>query len=141
MKYFCLGALFSLSTSGLVAQESADSIVMRYLRSKPDIPAPFLKVEKKGGNAIRSQNFFNEPNTPINNDTINIVTFLFGSSASHSRKFFLIQIKAPHESTYKIIDDDHLGTAVNDLLKYLAPYKLSESKRAVLVNQLTYTYY
>ena len=123
------------------SQDNADSAVLRYLRTKPDIPAPFLKVVRKGNKGVRSQNYFNEPNEPIKNDSITFTTYLFGSSASHNRKYFLIEIKTTSAKMFKIIDDDNLEDGIKSLFAFLAKYHLSDSKKAVFVNQLTYTYY
>jgi hypothetical protein len=125
-----------------MAQENADTIVLRYLRSKPDIPAPFLKVEKRGPKkGVISRNYFVEGNTPIKIDTFLISTFLFGPSSTHSRKYFLMQVKSSHFSTNKIIDDDTIEAALNDLFEFIRPYQLPDPQRALLVNQLSYTYY
>jgi hypothetical protein len=129
-------------TEILSAQENTDTIVMKYLRSKPDIPTPFLKVEKTGSRkGVISRNYFTEPNAPIKIDTILISTFLFGSSSTHSRKYFLLRIKTPHINTYKIIDDDRLETGLKVLFEYVRPYRLPDSQQAFLVNQFSYTYY
>lgn len=139
--YFLIAFICCLGLS-LHAQENADSIVIKYLRTKPDIPAPFLRVEKKGAHkGLRSQNFFNEPNTPIKVDSILISTYLFGSASSHDRKYFLIRITRSNSSIYKIIDDDNIEQAINNFLAFIQLYKVPNSQKAQLINQLTYAYY
>jgi hypothetical protein len=141
-KYLFLILCFLSVQGNLKAQENTDSIVLRYLRSKPDIPTPFLKVEKKGPRkGLISQNYFTDANTPIKIDSVLISTFLFGSSSTHSRKYFLLRMKSSHVNTYKIIDDDTFEAGLNDLLEYVRPYRLPDPQKAFLVNQLSYTYY
>lgn len=140
MKIFLIIVLIFVS-SHIRAQNNTDSIVVQYLRSQPNTPAPFLKVITKGKERIRTTNYFIEPNHPIKKDTLKISTFLFGSSASHSSKYFLIQVSISNKSLYKIIDTSVLEEAIKTFFSFIKPYNLPDTDKAVLVNQLSYTYY
>ena len=137
----CLLFLCIASPTLLYSQDNADTVVIRYLRSVPGLPEPFLKVAKNGHKGIRTQNYFNEPNEPIVNDSTRFITYLFGSSASHSRKYFLIQIQTENQESYKIIDDGRLEDAIKALYTFFSGYNLPDSKKAVFLNQLTYAYF
>lgn len=133
---------FTLLGSTLAfGQSNDDTIVIRYLRTKPDVPPPFLKVVRHGNKVIRNQNYFIDRNDPIDQDTVKIHTLMFGSGASHARKFFLIKILLPHSRSSKIIDSSSLEEAISILFDTIAPYHLITSNKAQLVNQLTFTYY
>ena len=140
MKFFLIIAFIFIS-SNIPAQNNTDSIVIQYLRSLPNIPAPFMNVIQKGKEKIRSSNYFVEPNLPISKDTIKIATFLFGSTASHSSKYFLIQVFISNKFFYKIIDNPILEEAIKSFFSFIKPYNLPDTDKAVLLNQLSYTYY
>jgi hypothetical protein len=136
--FIILGLLVSLS---LHAQETSDSVILQYLRSRSDIPAPFLRNEKVGKETIRSQNFFSDPNKPIKFGSLTIRTFLFGSSESHALKYFLIEVKSTKQIIYKIIDKQTLEAGLRELFSFLRPYGLSGSKKAQILNQFSFAYY
>ena len=140
MKLFLIIVLILVGNC-IRAQTNTDSIVIQYLRSQPNTPAPFLKVIKKGRVKIREANYFIEPNHPIRKDILKISTFLFGSSASHSSKYFLIQVSISNKISYKIIDNSILEEAIKTFFSFIKPYNLPNTDKAILVNQLSYTYY
>jgi hypothetical protein len=133
-----IGIIFSLS---LHAQANSDSAILQFLRTKPDIPPPFLKIEREGKEIVRSQNFFSVPNKPIKDDSLTIRTFLFGSSASHASKYFLIEVISPKQVIYKIFDEQTLEVGLASVFSFLRAYSISESKKAQIVNYFSFTYY
>jgi hypothetical protein len=122
------------------SQSSADSAVMQYLRKIKDEPSPTLKITVKKGKTIRSANFFVEPMDSLSNETIALRTFIFGSSASHSRKYFLLQIFLPKGKEDKIIDDEGIEHAITSLLAFIKQFQLADTEKAVLIRALTYAY-
>jgi hypothetical protein len=139
MKVFLIILLIFVGSS-IRAQANIDSIVIHYLQSQQNTPAPFLQVTKQGRETIRTANFI-EPNEPVIKDTIKISTFLFGSSASHSSKYFLIQVFVSNKFLYKIIDRPSLKEGIQSPFTFIEPYDLPDANKAVLINQLSYKYY
>jgi hypothetical protein len=141
LKIFIFAALGAIISLSLRAQQNSDSAILQFLRTKPDIPSPFLRIEKDGKKTIRSQNFFSSPNVPLQDDSLIFRTFLFGSSESHALKYFLIEVKSPKLAIYKIIDEQTLEAGLGTLFEFLRPYGLSESKKAQILNQFSFAYY
>jgi len=98
------------------------------LQSQQNTPAPFLQVTKQGRETIRTANFI-ERNEPVIKDTIKISTFLFGSSASHSSKYFLIQVFVSNKFLYKIIDRPSLEEGIQSPFTFIEPYDLPDAIR------------
>jgi hypothetical protein len=125
----------------VTAQKKIDSVIMEYLNRKPNIPKPFYKIKKEGKTDVTYTNFYVHPNTPIIIDSFKIITYRFGASQSHSPVYFLIRIIHSKYCDYKIIDNETVEEGISNLLQYIQSYKLSNSQKAQLLNQLTFSYY
>ena len=122
------------------SQNKLDTVVMDYLRSIKHTPSPVLEVSKKRNKTIRNANFYVEKTNSFQHERILLNTFLFGSTTSHSRKYFILQIKSADNTIHQIIDDLTLEKAINNLFFYIQKYQLSESEKSLLVRELTYAY-
>lgn len=121
-------------------QITTDSVVMRYLRSVPDIPTPTLKISKKKNKTLREANFFIEEMDSVFYENTMLNTFIFGSSASHTRRYFLIQALSGNKLDYFIIDSPKLESGINELFRVVQQWNLSDTKKAILVRELIYIY-
>ncbi|TXJ24896.1 MAG: hypothetical protein E6Q24_15220 [Chitinophagaceae bacterium] len=131
--------LFGCITSGY-AQSATDSVVMQYLRTVKGIPEPVLTITKKKGRGVRSANFFVEPIDSLSRGKMKINTFLFGSAASHNRKYFLIQVRTTETTIDKIIDSLHLEQATAALFGFIEQFQLTDAEKSILIRALTYAY-
>jgi hypothetical protein len=132
--------LFFLCGITSYSQSSIDSVVMNYLQNVPGIPTPILQVNKTKGNLSRSTNFFIEATDSVRHQDIIVKSFLFGSSASHARKYFLLQINSKGVVKNKIIDNPNIEDAIMSLLLCMHQWDLSDAEKSVLIRELTYAY-
>lgn len=123
------------------SQSQVDSLVIDYLNKKTSNIKAFYKVEKHGKKGTILTNFYAHSNPSLYFNRNEIVTYRFGLSASHSDIYFLVAIKQSDKQVYKIIDNIKIEDAINELLKYLQPYNLSNSQKAQLINQLSFCHY
>lgn len=135
---FCLCYFWGINGYG---QSSIDSVIMTYLRTVPGIPTPFLEITKEKGRISRSANFFIEVTDSLRHQDIILKSFIFGPSASHARKYFLLQINSNGILTNKIVDSPNLEDGIVCLLSYLRAMDLSDAEKSVLVRELTYAYH
>lgn len=135
-----LTVFLSFLMIGGYSQSSTDSTVMQYLRTVKDTPTPILKITKKRGKTLRSTNFFIELTDSLQHKDMNLKTFIFGSSASHARKYFLLQAISNGLVQNKIIDSPTLETAIISLFAYIKKWDLSDAEKSVFVREITYAY-
>lgn len=118
-----------------------DSVVIKFLRTQPNISKPFLTITRNGKKGTVSRNYFYHPNEAVTKDSVKIITYLFGSADSHAPVYLLITVLQPDKEEYKIVESKTIEQGISELFKFIQPLKLSESQKAVLINQLSYTYY
>ena len=121
-------------------QSYSDSVIIQYLRTVKGIPAPTLEITKKKNKTVRSANFFIELTDSLQRKDMYLKTFLFGSSSSHTRKYFLLQVNFRGTVRSKIIDSATFENAITSLLVYIQEWNLSDAEKSVLVRELTYAY-
>jgi hypothetical protein len=132
--------LFTALTTFCYSQTSVDSVVMAYLRTVKDIPQPSLEITRKKGKTIRSANFFVEAMDSLAKGELKFRTFIFGSAASHNRKYFLLQVHFPDKMENKIIDDLHLEQATVTMFSFIEQFRLTDAEKAIFIRELTYAY-
>jgi hypothetical protein len=76
----------------------------------------------------------------VQNGNVKIVTYIFGSGASHTPKYYLLEVKSNVAVQYKIIDDAALEDAITGLLDFLKHFGLKDSEKAVPIRGLTFVY-
>lgn len=117
-----------------------DSIVIKFLQTKSSTSAPILTKKREGKKEVISRNYFFESNKPITKDNVRINTYVFGSSDSHAPIFFMITAEQQGLEMVKIFESKTIGEAINDALKFVEPFQLTESQKAVIVNHLACTF-
>lgn len=122
------------------SQSSVDSAVIQYLRTVKNIPYPELTITRLRKGEERSANFYISPIGKIIVNSNEFQTFIFGSSASHTRKYLLIKVISGKKVIQKVLDNAEIEDAINDLISFIKAFKLSNSDKSFLIRQLTFTY-
>lgn len=131
-------AIIAVSAFG---QSKVDSVIMQYLSTVKELPPPSLEIVRKNKKkAIRNANFYSEPYDSVQNASAKIITYIFGSSTSHARKYYLLKAEDKAAVTYKIIDDTTLEEAISALLDFIKEYGFENAEQSILVRGLTYVY-
>lgn len=113
---------------------------MQYLRTAKSTQEPVLRITKKNGKVMREANFFIEPVDSLTKGSSKLTAILFGSAASHERKYFLLQVASTRGIENKIIDDQRIDEAVQALLAFVGNLDLSNAEKSVLLRALTFAY-
>jgi hypothetical protein len=131
--------LFTLtvSTSG---QVNIDSVILRYLRTVKGISNPEVSTTVKNGITIHAANYFVFPLENIKSLDKEFRTFLFGSTSSHERKYFLIQVISEKMVTNKIIDCSSFEDGKTEILLFLKKFNVSNKSENLIIRQLRFAY-
>jgi hypothetical protein len=142
MKLVLFAILFTPLLNYAQAKSKIDSVVINFLKSQPNTPTPVLKITGNGKKGTISRNYFWNKNQPITKDSVTITTYLFGSGASHSTvTHLLLDIMIPKKEKYRIIESKTVEEGIKELMQLIQPFNLSDSQKAILINQLTVAYY
>lgn len=114
---------------------------MQYLSTVKGLPAPSLEIARRSKKkTIRYANFYAEPYDSVQNASAKITTYIFGSATTHTRKYYLLKAEASEAVQYKIIDDDTLEGAIEDLIGSIKAYGFADADKSILIRGLTFVY-
>jgi hypothetical protein len=133
--------LFSPLLSTAQAKSKIDSIVIEFLSKQPNTPKPILKITGNERKGTITRNYFWQANDPIIKDSVRIDTYLFGSGGSHCSTYLLTAITSHKNTEYHVIERKTIEEAIKDLIEVVEPFRLFDSQKALLINQLTIAYY
>lgn len=123
------------------SKSDVDSVLINFLRSKPNIPTPVLKIEKVGKTETINRNYYWQAKDEIRKDSIRLTGYVFGTSASHGETYFMLKVFQNKKVFYQIIEERNIKQAIDTLLRNISEYKLTNSQQAILINQLTTAYF
>lgn len=132
-----LSLFLSVGASG---QLNIDTVIIRYLQTVKGIPKPELIITKQNSRIIHSTNYFVLQLENIKSLDKEFKTFLFGSTTSHEKKYFLIQVLSNKHVVNKVIDNPSFEDGVKEVFLFLKEFNVSDETKSFIIRQLTFAY-